>query len=54
MPTIYQVSFDGKSLNTTGLKFRIHIKSSENLEALIKIIKKWNGVYCKCKVCQYY
>ena len=31
-----------------------HIKSSENLEAFKSIIKNWNDVSCKCKVCQYH
>ena len=55
VPTINQVSFVSKS--PTSLKFGIrisfHIKS-EDLEAFINIIKNWNSVSCKCKVCQYY
>ena len=57
VPTINQVSFGGKSLRYYGPKIwnslSFHIKSSENLEAFINI-KNWNGVSCKCKVCQYY
>ena len=29
-----------------------YIKFSENLEAYKNIVKNWNGVSCKCKVCQ--
>ena len=56
VPTINQVSFG--SLRYYGSKIwnslSFHIKSSENLEAFINIIKNWNGVSCKCKMCQYY
>ena len=56
--TINQVSFGGKSLRYYGPKiwtsFSFYIKSSENLEAFINIIKNWNGVSCKSKVGQYY
>ena len=58
MPIINQVSFGGKSLRYYGPKIwnslSFHIKSSEKLEAFINIIKNWNGVSRKCKVCQYY
>ena len=58
VPTINQVSFGGKSLRYYGPKIwdllSFHIKSSENLETFIDIIKNWNDVSCKCKVCQYY
>ena len=58
VPTINQVSFGGKSLRYYGPKIwnslSFHIKSSENLEAFINIIKNWNGVSCKCTVGQYY
>ena len=58
VPTINQVSFGGKSLRYYGPKIwdslSFHIKSFEKLEAFINIIKNWNGVSCKCKVCQYY
>ena len=58
VPTINQVSFGGKGLRYYRPKIwnllSFHIKSSENLEAFINIIKNWNGVSCKCKVCQYY
>ena len=58
VPTINQVSFCGKSLRYCMPKLwnllSFHIKFSENLEAFINIIKNWNGVSCKCKVCQYY
>ena len=55
VPTINEVSFGGKSLRHYRPKICLksfHIKSSENLEAFINI-KNWNGVSCKCKVCQY-
>ena len=58
VPTINQVSFGGKSLRYYGPKIwdllSFHIKSSEKLETFIDIIKNWNDVSCKCKVCQYY
>ena len=57
VPTITQVSFGDKSLRYNGPKIwnslPFHIKSTENLEAFKNIIKNWNGVSCKCKVCQY-
>ena len=55
VPTINEVSFGGKSLRYYGPKIwnllSFHIKS-ENMEAFTNI-KNWNGVSCKCKVCQY-
>ena len=58
MSTVNQVSFGDKSLRYYGSKIwyslPFHIKSSENLEAFKNIIKNWNGVSCKCKVCQYH
>ena len=58
VPTINQVNFCGKSLRYCMPKLwnlcSFHIKFSENLEAFINIIKNWNGVSCKYKVCQYY
>ena len=55
VPTINQVSFGDKSLRYYGPKIwnslRFHIKSSDNLETFKNIIKNWNGVSCKCKVC---
>ena len=57
VPTINQVSFGDKSLRYYGSKIwnslPFQIKSSENLEAFKNIIKSWNGVSCKCKLCQY-
>ena len=57
VPAINQVSFGDKSLRYYGPKIwsslPFHIKSSENLEAFKNIIKNWNGISCKCKVCQY-
>ena len=58
VPAINEVSFADKSLRNYGPKIwnslPFHIKSSENLEAFKNIIKNWNGVSCKCKVCQYH
>ena len=58
VPTINQVSFGGKSLRYYKPKIwnllSFHVKSSKNLEAFINTITNWNGVSCKCKVCQYY
>ena len=58
VPTINQVSFGDKSLRYYGPKIwnslPFHIKSSKNLEAFENIITNWNGVSCKCKVCQYH
>ena len=58
VPTINQVSFGDKSLRYFGPKMwnslPFHIKSYENLEAFGNIIKNWNCVSCKCKVCQYH
>ena len=58
VPTINEVSFGGKSLRYYGPKIwnslSFHIKSSENLEGFKNIIKNWNGVSWKCKVCQYH
>ena len=58
VPTINQLSFGDKSLRYYGPKIcnshSFHIKSSENMEAFKHIIKNWNGVSCKCKVCQFH
>ena len=58
MPPINQVSFGDNGLRYYGPKIwnslPFHIKSSENLEAFKNIIKNWNGVCYKCKVCQYH
>ena len=58
VPTINQFSFGDKSLRCYGPKIwnplPFHIKSSEKLEEFNEIIKKWNGLSCKCKVCQYH
>ena len=57
VPTINKVSFGDKSLRYYEPKILnslpFHIKCSDNLEAF-EIIKNWNGVSCKCKVCQYH
>ena len=56
VPIINEVSFGYKSLRYCGPKIwnslPFHIKFSENLEAFKNIIKNWDGVSCKCKVCQ--
>ena len=58
VPTINQVSFGDKSLRYYGPKIwnslPFRIKSSENLEAFKNVLKNWNGVSSKCKVCQYH
>ena len=58
VPTINQVSFGDKSLRYYGPKIwnslPFGIKSSENLEAFKNVLKNWNGVSSKCKVCQYH
>ena len=58
VPNINQVSFGDKSLRYYRPKIwnllPFHVKSSDNLEAFKKIIKNWNGVSCRCKVCQYH
>ena len=58
VPTINQASFGDKSVRYYGLKIwnllPFHIKSSDNLEAFKYIINNWNGVSCKCKICQYH
>ena len=58
VPTINQASFGDKSVRYYGPKIwnlrPFHIKSSENLEAFKNIINNWNGVSCKCKICQYH
>ena len=58
VPTINQVIFGDKSLRYCGPtiwnSLPFHIKSSEDLEAFKNIIKNWNGVSCKCNVCQYH
>ena len=58
VPIINQVCFGDKSLRCCGPKIwnllPFHVKSSENLEVFKNIIKNWNGVSCKCKVCQYH
>ena len=58
VPTINRISFGDKNLRYCESKIwnslPFHIKSSENLEVFKKIIKNWNSVSCKCKVCQYH
>ena len=56
--TINQVSFGYKNFRYYGPKIwnslHFHIKCSESLRAFKNTIKIWNGVSCKCKVCQYH
>ena len=56
VPTTTQISLGDKSLTYCRPKIwnSFHITSSENLEAFKNIIKNWNGVSCKCRVCQYH
>ena len=58
VPNINQASFGDKSLRYYEPKIwnslLFHIESSDNLEGFKKIIKHWNGVSCKCMVCQYH
>ena len=53
---INQVRFGTKSLRGLGPKIwntlPYHIKTSENIDIFKKTIKNWNGVECKCLVCQ--
>ena len=56
IPKIGQVRFGTKSLRSLGPKIWntlvYHIKTSENTDIFKKTIKNWNGVECKCLVCQ--
>ena len=56
IPKINQVRFGTKSLRGLGPKIwntlPYHIKTSENIDIFKKTIKNWNGVECKCLVCQ--
>ena len=54
---INQVKFGTKSLRGLGPKIwntlSYHIKTSENIDIFKKaLLKNWNGVECKCLVCQ--
>ena len=55
-PNYNQVTFGKKSLRIFGLKIwkslPYHIKSSKNLEFFKTAIKNWDGVNCKCVICQ--
>ena len=55
VPNINQVSFGDKSLRYYRPKIwnllPFHVRSSDNLEAFKKIMKNWNDVSCRCKVC---
>ena len=56
IPKINQVKYNTKSLRGLGPKIwntlPYHIKTSENIDIFKKPIKNWNGVECKCLVCQ--
>ena len=56
IPKINQVRFGTKSLRGLGPKIwntlPYHIKTSENIDIFKKTIKNWNGIECKCLVCQ--
>ena len=56
IPKINQVRFGTKSLRSLGLiirnTLRYHIKTSKSIDILKKTTKNWNGVECKCLVCQ--
>ena len=56
IPKIDQKRFGTKSIRGLGPKIwnslPYHIKASENIDIFKKTIKNWNGVECKCLVCQ--
>ena len=56
IPKTNQVRFGTKIFRGLGPKIwntlPYHIKTSENIEIFKKTIKNWNGVECKCLVCQ--
>ena len=51
-----QVTFGEKSLRILGPKIwnslPLHVKAAENLNQFKMFLKKWDGVSCKCSVCQ--
>ena len=55
IPVHGQVIFGSKNLRVFGSKvwnsLPYHMKSSENHESFIMVIKQWNGARCNCKVC---
>ena len=55
IPESNQVSFGSKSLRIQGPKvwnaLPSHIKSKENLQAFIDVIKIWDGSTCSCNTC---
>ena len=55
IPRRNQVTFGAKSLKFHGPKIsnalQVNIKSAENLNTFKNLIKKWNGVSCKCIIC---
>ena len=55
IPSYNQVTFGKKSLRIFGPKIwnslPYHIKSSKNFETFKTVIKNWDGVYCRCVVC---
>ena len=56
LPKHNQVTFGNKSLRIFGPKIwnslPYHIKSSENLESIKRMIKHWDGRKCNCEVCK--
>ena len=56
IPKFNRVSFGNKSIKPFGPKIwnslPPHIKSCENLETFKRVIKKWDGVTCNCRVCK--
>ena len=56
IPIINQVTFEAKSIRYLGPKIwnalPFHIKSSESLTTLKRIIKSWDTVSCKFSICQ--
>ena len=55
IPEVNQVSIGNKSIRSFGPKIwnslLPHIKSCENLKTSERIIKNWDGIACKCRVC---
>ena len=52
-----QITFGSNSLRTLGPQIwnglPNDMKSAENLNILKDMLKKWEGPYCKCKLCKY-
>ena len=56
IPIINQVTFGAKSIRYLGPKIwnslPFQIKSSESLTIFKRVIKNWDMVSCKCRICQ--